>query len=250
MMQIPDSLLAAFPPSADLLLKRVRRKTDDAMLHVIANADYGWEAHEMMRELRPIRDTGIVPSRPSFMLCEVLRLTMYSDPEVPNSPPFEPGPTGIRGHQTRLFACAVLLRMDDDVADSALAQGLVSAGVLGEAMSEAVGSYLTWKMTHEEANSETWLFAFGLLVLAARLRRGRFSVSGVGEIARWVFALESVNRANFPRGSAFWRPRPFSVQSGFWRPLVDELRTAAKSIRDEDVRTDLQLCALLLDVDG
>ena len=81
------------------------------MLKVIANADYGVGGASDDEGNRPIRDTGIVPSRPSFMLCEVLRLTMYSNPEVPNSPPFEPGPTGIRGHQTRLFACTMLLRM-------------------------------------------------------------------------------------------------------------------------------------------
>ncbi len=73
-MEIPDALLAAFPPSLDVLLDRSRRQTDNAMLMDIARADYGLEADEMMAELRPIRDTGVVPSPMSWMLNEVLTL--------------------------------------------------------------------------------------------------------------------------------------------------------------------------------
>src|SRR5829696_9009521 len=115
MMGMPAALLAAFPPSADLLLDRARRKTDDAMLTEIARADYGLEADEMMAELRPIRDAGVIPDPLPGMLSEVLTLTCYSNPDAPNAPPFEPGPTGRRGHQTRLFACAVLLRAEADL---------------------------------------------------------------------------------------------------------------------------------------
>jgi len=62
MIEIPAALLAAFPPSVNLLLDHARRRTDDAMLTEIARADYGREADEMMAELRPIRDQGVVPS--------------------------------------------------------------------------------------------------------------------------------------------------------------------------------------------
>src|SRR4029077_11198042 len=110
MMEIPAALIAAFPPSADLLLERARQQTDDAMLEEIARADYGFEADELIVELRAIRDEGIVPDQMRWQLVEVLELTRFSNPERPNLPPFEPGPTGPRGHQTRLFACAVLLR--------------------------------------------------------------------------------------------------------------------------------------------
>jgi hypothetical protein len=116
-MVIPAELIAAFPPSAELLLERARRQVDDAMLLDIAGADYGWMADEMMAELRPIRDKGVMPARMPWMLSEVLALTQFSDPDAPNAPPFEPGPTGRRGHLTRLFACAVLLRAEAELPD-------------------------------------------------------------------------------------------------------------------------------------
>jgi hypothetical protein len=256
-MDIPAALLAAFPPSADLLLDRARRRTDNAMLMDIACADYGLQAEEMMAELRPIRDRGVVPTPLPWMLCEVLSLTHFSNPDQPDTPPFEPGPTGLSGHQARLFACAVLLRADADLpreegylpTDSALAQCLVSANLLGKEMSEAAACYLTWRISREESGFESLLFALGLLILAIRLRSGRLRESSLGAIAEWVLALESLDRRAFPPNHAGPRPLPFSVQSGFWQPLLAELKKGAESIRDDDIRTDLQLCGLLLGPD-
>ncbi len=105
-MEIPAVLTEVFPPSAELLLDCARRQTDEEMLcREIAEADYGWRAEEAMAELRPIRDQGLVPCPLPWTLSEVLSLTQFSNPEMPNAPPFQPGPTGRRGHQTRLFAC-------------------------------------------------------------------------------------------------------------------------------------------------
>ena len=42
-------------------------------------------------------------------------------------------------------------------------------------------------------------------------------------------------------------PIPFGIQAGFWQPLADELMNEAHSIRDHDVRTNIELCVLLLD---
>ena len=254
-MGVPASLLAAFPPSVDLLLDRVRRKTDDAMLTDIARADYGLGADGIMAELRPIRDAGVVPLPLPWMLSEVLTLTHYSNPDAPNAPPFEPGPTGLRGHQARLFACAVLLRAEAELphegaqfaTDSVLAQCLVSANLLDEEMSVAAACYLTWRMSRQETDPESLLFALGLLILATRLRSGRLTESSLGTIAEWVLAIESLEHAKFPPNHAGPRPLPFSVQAGFWQPLVAELRKGAESIREDDVRTNLQLCGFLLD---
>jgi len=189
------------------------------------------------------------------MLSEVLTLTHYSNPDQPNLPPFEPGPTGLSGHQTRLFACAVLLRADAEspyeelqiATDSALAQCLVSASLLGEEMSEATACYLTWRLTHQEGVFEPLLFALGLLILATRLRPGRLTEPSLGKIAEWVLAIESLERQAFPLNHAGPRPLPFSVQSGFWEPLVAELRKGAESVCDDNIRTNLQLCVLLLE---
>lgn len=256
-MEIPAALYAAFPPSADLLLDRARRRTDDAMLTDIARADYGCEADEMMAELRPIRDAGVVPAPLPWMLSEVLTLTHYSNSDEPNTSPFEPGPTGLSGHQTRLFACAVLLRAEAEsphegsqiATDSALAQCLVSANMLGEEMSEAAACYLTWRISRQENGFESLLFALGLLILATRLRSGRLTEPSLGAIAEWVLAIESLERREFPPNHAGPRPLPFSVQAGFWQPLVAELKNGAESIRKDDIRTNLQLCGLLLGPD-
>jgi Protein of unknown function (DUF1579) len=50
-MDLPTELIAAFPPSAELLLDRARRNIDERMLMEIARADYGLMADEMMAEL-------------------------------------------------------------------------------------------------------------------------------------------------------------------------------------------------------
>lgn len=115
-MDIPAPLIDAFPPNPDLLQERARRHVDDVMLTWIARADYGYMADEMMSELRPIRDTGVVPAPMHWQLREVFALTRWCNPEEPEMPPFEPGPTGRRGHYTRLFACAVLLRLEAEPA--------------------------------------------------------------------------------------------------------------------------------------
>jgi len=248
-MVIPRELIIAIPPSPDLLLERARRRTDDWMLMEIARADYGQMADEMMAQLRPIRDKGIVPSPMDGQLIEVLSLTRWCNPEAPNSPPFEPGPSGHRGHQARFFACAVLLRSGREPAsaDSTLALGLASAKVLGDEMSEAIGRFLTWQLMNLQIDHEPLLFAVGLLVVATRLRAGRITDAELGKVAEWVLEEESLDRGAFPSRSVEPRPLAFSIQQGFWRPLAEEIKCEAATIAAEDVRTKLQLCSLLLE---
>jgi hypothetical protein len=213
----------------------------------------------MMAELRPIRDRGVIPTPMHWQLQEVLSLTRWHNPEKPNRPPFDPGPTGRSGHQIRLFVCAILLRAktdlgnaDVDLADDAsLANGLASARLLGDEPSMAVARFLTWLFP---LLTDRWeappLTALALLILATCFRTGRFADAELGEIADWVFAEESDWR---------WRqgigpdlpgdpcPAPFGVGCGFWRPLADELHREAAFIAPEDVRTRLQVCALMLE---
>ena len=255
MIDIPAALLAAFPPLPNVLLDRARRHMDDAMLLWIARADYGYMADEMLIELRLIRDKGIVPAPMDWQLKEVLALTRWCNPEEPDRPPFDPGPTGRRGHQTRLFACAVLMyaeaepanRSEDNADDSTLAQCLASAKVLGEEMSEAAACFLTWRLPRMEACSEPLLFALGLLILATRLRCGRIADQVLGNIAEWVLAKESLYRGAFLSNPANPMPMAFSLQSGLWQPLATELIEETAAIGVDDVRTNLQLCTLLLD---
>jgi hypothetical protein len=254
-MNIPAALIAAFPPSPDLLLDRVRRHVDDAMLLWIAGTDYGHMADEMLAELRPIRDKGIMPAPMHWQVSEVLQLTRWYDPDAPNPSPFEPGPTGRHGHQARLFACATLLRAEaepasryeDNTDDSTLAQCLTSTYVLGEEMSEAAARFLTWRIPRMEAHSEPVLLALGLLILATRLRSGRILDRVLGNVAEWVLAEESLYRKAFPSNPSNPMPLAFSLQYGCWQPLAAELRDEAVTIDVDDVCTNLQLCALLLE---
>jgi hypothetical protein len=131
--------------------------------------------------------------------------------------------------------------------DSTLAQCLASAKVLGEEMSEAAARFLTWQIPRLEDCSERLLFALGLLIFATRLRSRRIPDPVLGNVAEWVLAEESLYRQAFPSDPPDSMPIAFSIQSGFWQPLAEELKREAETICTDDVRTNLQLCELLLD---
>lgn len=254
-MNLPIEILTLFPPSETLLLDRLRPVIDDEMLMVISRADYGMGADDAFAFLRPIRDTGIVPQHLPSDVGEVLALTRWSSPESPNQPPFEPGPAGLPGHQTRLFACALLLMpsgepRSEDYApgdDSTLAACLESAGVLGESMNEALGSFLTWQIPLLKFSGHFIYFPLALLVLASRLRKVRVTDETLGSLAELVLAVDSYDRSAFPEDSGNPQPAAFSVLRGAWKSLGEELQTVAASITAKDVRTNLELCATLLD---
>lgn len=255
-MNFPHELFAAFPPSREVLLDGARLAIDDAMLRQIARADYGEMADEMLAELRPIRDHGTIPCPMHWQLLEVLQLTRWSEPDDPNPSPFARGPSGRRGHQTRLFACAALLRAATDPAsgyndedccyDSSLALGLASARVLGDEMNEAFGCLLTWRLTRL-ASRESVFFAIALLVIAARLGPGRVDDAALGKLAGWVLEEESLEQRRRPWNPANPRPKEFSVEQGFWQPLVAEIKDKAATLPAGEIRTSVELCAILLE---
>jgi len=256
-MEIPCALIAAFPPSANALLDRARQDIDDKMLMEIAEADSGTNAHAQLAALRPIRDQGIIPVPLAWHPGEVLELIRSSRPDVPAC---RPGGTGRRGHQMRAFARAALLRAGAEpgnedydsasIAERSLGHCLVSAKLLGEEMSEAAARFLTWRIPRMEDNccSDRLLFFVGLLVLAARLRSGRSPDSVLGTVAEWVLAEESHCRQIFAAGvQDNARHVLYSLRSDGWQPLAVELTDEAAAIGVEPLRTNLQLCALLLD---
>jgi hypothetical protein len=253
-MDIPASLVAAFPPSPDLLLDCARRDIDAGILMDIAMADYGYKANEALAELRPICDQGIIPAPMGFLASEALTLTRWCDPENPESPPFAPGPTGRRGHQARLFACAVLLRAVaqpananvDNVEEATLAQCLASAKVLGEEFSEAIARFLTWRLPNLPIGYDRVYFAVGLLVLAIRLSSGRFGEPELAAAAEFVLSEEAAFRREFPTDPTNPIPAAFGLESGYWQPLATELTNAAARIVSVEVRMNLLLCEMLL----
>lgn len=237
-LKAPAALVAAFPASNVRLLDAARRAVDDSMLREIASADYGIDAESHFADLRPIRDTGVVPL--TLASWEVLQLTVFSEPDNPTE---ESGSSGERGHRMRAFAGAVLLRGEFEgcaqgIAETALAQLLASARVLGEEMNAAIGSFLTWAIPLAN-DADRWLFALGLLVAAMRVHSARITERVLGETAAWVLAEE----ADWGRPFS-WRerpPGPFGWQQGFWRPLGAELIDKAASVGTQAVRDDLEL---------
>jgi hypothetical protein len=234
------------------LLDVVRGRVDDSMLREIARADYGCGADEAFVGLRSIRDEGVVPAETSGELGEVLALTRWCSPEQPNPPPFEPGPSGSRGHLIRLFACAVLLRassdptsLRDDAEDATLAICLVSARVCGDEFDQALGRFLTWQFP---SSKQPVYVALALLTLACRSDSKGASEPELNHIAEWVLAEDESRRAD--RGTfdpTNPRPAGFGLQQGFWHSLAVELRAKASYLTDPKTRENVELCSLLLD---
>jgi hypothetical protein len=126
---------------------------------------------------------------------------------------------------------------------------LASAKVLGDQMSEAAAGFLTWRIprTPDCSCSDRLLLQLGLLILATRLRSARLSDAALGNAAEWLLQEERHYRQSFPSYAVEPGSVAFSVQSGLWKPLAVELSDEAATIGVEAVRSDLELCALLVD---
>ena len=143
----------------------------------------------------------------------------------------------------RAFACAALLRatMQDGggIEEATLAQCLVSAKAVGEQMSEAAARFLTWVIPRTAGGGEPrWLLAFGLLVVATRLRLGRVADPALGDAADWVLTEEAAERQGFiPTNPT---PLAFGHMYGLWQPLAAELIREAADIHTGEVRDNLE----------
>lgn len=245
-MNLPPELLTAFPPSKTALLDRVRQDVDDDMLRVISRADYGLQAEELFPQLVRIRDTGQLPEPMEFWLHEVLALTRWCDPERPEFSSFGHSPSGISGHWTRLFACAVLLKADvepavnaEDDATSTPAQLLVSALVMESSVNEVIGQFLTWRLMEVDRPWEEPVFALALLVVAVRQRVGRLSEQTIGIFAERILVCDAIHQVQYG---------PLRLWQEHWKPLSAELRREALAFTDAVVREDVLLCAGLIEV--
>jgi len=256
-MQLPPSLIEAFPPSNQRLIDLTRREIDDDMLAEIAQADYGCDAEKHFEVLRMIRETGVVPAL-GWHGGEVLGLIRWSNPENPNH---KPGATGIRGHRMRAFACAVLLRsaMDsgsDGSDEATLAQCLGSTRLLGRDFDEAAARFLTWMLLQrgdwsalplEPPHEDQFLFVLGLLVVACRLPVERVSDSILADAAELVIQEdEKIRRVRQPIGDSIRPPIAFGVSHGYWSPLAGELVENAARVTDPALRDSLRYLGEIL----
>jgi hypothetical protein len=80
---------------------------DNGMLKEIAEADYGMMAAECYEVLLMMRDRGHLAIDDGDVR-EVLELIMLSEPDQAD---WKPSGVGLRGHWTRVFCCASLLRI-------------------------------------------------------------------------------------------------------------------------------------------
>lgn len=221
---------ALAPPQS--FLGVVAPDVDDAMLHEIAQADYGNDADEHWAALRAIRDDLTVPCPLTWHPGEVLELIRWSEPE---DPAWSPGSVGIRGHTMRAFCCAALLLAASppckaEVAEiDTLARAVESALALGVAYEQACLEFLEWRMRDFPLTEERPFFGLAHLLLTIRTSRA-VELTRVCGLARGVVADEALLRASpGHQGGARWLlGLTFFDQSHHcWHRLGDELIAAA-----------------------
>lgn len=82
----------------------------------------------------------------------------------------------------------------------------------------------------------------------AMLRQiARLSDAALGKMAEWILEEESLEGQDCVWNPANPRPKAFSVEQGFWQPLAAEIKDKAATLPAGGLRTNLELCALLLE---
>lgn len=149
--------LQTFAPCHQSLLNLAMAHVDTSMLRQIAMADYGMDVGSHYEALADIFRSGITSSHGQWHPREVLELTRWSEPDQPHHPDDAAGPPG---HWIRLFACAVLLRVDRLPecrnhllgVDSTIIQLTESAIALGSKVVCAAISLLAWYLQEDETD--------------------------------------------------------------------------------------------------
>ena len=260
-MAIPAALVAGFPPSRDLLLDLARNPIDNVMLREIASVDLPDYDDVNLLELQQIRDEGIISARVGHVQTE-LHMSCWIFDQRPGVIPVR---TGRSGRQIGLFSCAALLRAAADPdcerhlcyeGTSPLACCLEHAIELGNKAVEAVARFLTWRCTEivnvpgsvpfPERDEWPLLSALGLLIITAHLRPAWANDIVLGDAAEWVLAEEQDVAQQARAANYNWDPRPGVLINGSWQQFTAELTRAEATVCDEDVRSKLDLCAILL----
>jgi hypothetical protein len=199
---VDKTLLASFSPSADALHRRIAGHIDDAMLQHIAELDYGMSVDVHLRELKTIRDDGVIARPLKWEPREVLSLNRWAEPDVPD--PIENDIPGIRGHWARAFCCAVLIRAYGDAETREIEHsgysasiimlleslGRLDAGYEREAMSALAWFITRLRESNEDGVEDEIAFAgVGLLALAVRAR-GAVPDTTLLDLARWLIVQE------------------------------------------------------------
>ncbi len=191
-----EELLQPLAPDPEAIFNRLRPLITDRMLKVIAAADYGNEAEEHLKELKPIRDNGVFPAPVKWQPKEVLELTRWLMPEN-EDPKWKTGLSLRENHLIRLFSCAALLRIAAEPGNDGYFEGenqtvaplVHSALVLGEELPKDALSLLAWLLLRDRnLYEDAPFFGLGCLLLAAHTGAPASTVSG---LAAWVVEQET-----------------------------------------------------------
>ena len=197
----PEELLELLAPDPAAIFNRLRPLISDRILEVIAGADYGNEAEEHLKELKPIRDNGAVPAPIKWQPKEVLELTRWLTPEN-EDPRWKTGLSLRENHLIRLFSCAALLRIAAEPENNGYFDGenqtiaalVHSAIILGEDFQKDALSLLSWLLLRDrELYEDAPFFGLGCLLLAAHTGAPASTVSG---LAAWVVEQEARIRSS------------------------------------------------------
>jgi hypothetical protein len=99
-----ETFLTSLGPDIQGLLADVSKHITDEMLAEIASADYGQDQEKHLAPLRQLRDKGTFVEPMYWYPCEVLELIRHGGG----------GRSELQGHWIRVFACAALLRAEEE----------------------------------------------------------------------------------------------------------------------------------------
>jgi hypothetical protein len=200
-----QTFLESLDPDVQSLLADVSKHMTDEMLAEIALADYGQGQEKHLTAMKHLRDTGAFVQPMYWYPCEVLELARHADPERH---------TELQDHWIRVFACAALLRAEEEPWNYG-AGGKTSFNLILLIMSiralpidftfQAV-RMVAWKMSRAdlEGQDEQVIYCgVGLLWLTLHLDSPPPDENLI-EIAAWIVRREAEIHKSRPRAFDRW----------------------------------------------
>lgn len=239
------SFVTAFAPDPDALLRQLAPRIDDIMLREIAACDYGYDVDRRFALLTGARDALVVDVA-DFGLREVLDLTKWSEPDVPE---MRGGAKGKRGHWMRAFACAALLRgygapggADHAFGtNDALIQLVASLDSLDAGLEPHAASAVAWSVGALGETCPDEMAFFGVALLWFALRTGARDEM-IAAVCAWTereAQRAAAHAAERGRTSERWLVgvAAYGQRNGGWQDLGRKLlaldtRGRAKDVQD------------------
>jgi hypothetical protein len=232
-IQVPTWVMDRFPPDHRAAVDHLRRQVDEGMLREIAEADYAQDTEEHLAALKPIWSGGELGEMDSWFPREVLELIRWSEPEHKD---WNPGATGVHGHQMRAFCCAILLATPNfEPEKETLIQMLDSVLVLGEDATEAVGRFLTWKIGTLGREEDRPFFALAIAGILHALEP-EMTTPEEELLAQWLMDEETSERDYLAGSDPNYSSAPWlfglsfsKMQNSGWKSLIRRIMEARQN---------------------